>query len=358
MNESKCLVVNLSNFQFHDESKDVMSAQVSNFFANLIRVVVVPTLFFIGFPSNMVNMVVFFRHGLKQRINLCLFCLSALDLFYVIVVFLVYVEKLGDKTEFATTSYRTVSRIMENVINNRMFGLYSSFVFSSQFVSAVIAGERCLCVVFPLRFSHMLKMKTFSIILLLGVLLIFGCRFVVAMKYHVVCVADIMTGQTYLYIISSEFYRANQQLVNVLDGLVFSLGIKTILFIFVTITTVITAVHLERSTKFQKNSSSSSSSVTTPLSAHNVAVTRMLIYLSLQYIVFNTPSIILRISLVFLPALSTTGDWANLFFFLLVITEVCGIFSSSLNFLIYYFFGSKYRATVLAMFCSFRKRGK
>ncbi|XP_076445883.1 uncharacterized protein LOC143283524 [Babylonia areolata] len=333
MNESKCLVVNLSNFQFHDESKDVMSAQVSNFFANLIRGVVIPTLFFIGFPSNIVNMVVFFRHGLKQRINLCLFCLSALDLFYVIVVFLVYAEKLGDKTEFATTSYRTVSRITEKVVNNRMFGLYSSFGFSSQFVSAVIAGERCLCVVFPLRFSHMLKMKTFSIILLLGVLLIFACRFVVAMKYHVICVADIMTGQTYLYVISSEFYRANQQLVNVLDGLVFSLGINTILLIFVTITTVITAVHLERSTK-------------------------MLIYLSLQYIVFNTPSIILRISLVFLPALSTTGDWANLFFFLLVIPEISGIFSSSLNFLIYYFFGSKYRATVLAMFCGFRKRGK
>ncbi|XP_076445879.1 uncharacterized protein LOC143283519 [Babylonia areolata] len=346
-----CMVVNLSAFQFHDESKDVMSAQVSSVVNNVIHAVLFPALIFIGFPSNMVNMVVFFRHGLKQRINLCLFCLSALDLLFVTMAFLIYMEKLSNK-DF-TTSYRKFGQIAMMIFNNHLNILYSGSVFSSQYVSAVIAGERCICVVWPLKSSTLLKTRTIGIVLLVGSLVVFGVFSVVSMKYRMICILDSVSGLTAYYVVTSEFYRTNEKLVNTLDGLVNGAGLPVSLCTFVLITTVITAVHLQKSSQFQNESSSSSA---TTLSARNVAVTRMLIYLSIQFIVLNTPTMLFRISFIFLPELSVTKDWANLFFCFMAITELCCVISSSVNFLVYYFFGSKYRESVLEMLCMGRKR--
>ncbi|KAL8582691.1 hypothetical protein ACOMHN_053285 [Nucella lapillus] len=348
-NKPKCLTVNFSVFRFHDDSKDVVSAEASNMLNNVVHMVCFPVLFFIGFLSNIVNMVVSFQNGLKQRINLCLFCLSLMDLIFVTLAFLIYVEKLGVK-DF-TSSSMSVGHVSETLIKNHMFGLYSGSGLASQFISAVIAGERCLCVVWPLRFSTVLKTKTSGAILLVGVLLIFAGRFVVSMKYHVVCVVDTETGLTSFLVTSSEFYRTNLKLMAILDGWMYGLCLPTFLCSFVFITTTITAANLQKSTEFQKESSSSSAT----LSARNIAVTRMLIYLSLQFIVLNTPNMLFRISLIFLPELITSGNWGNLYFMLLAVTELCILLNSSLNFVVYYFFGSKYRESVLAMVCRWRK---
>ncbi|XP_076445885.1 uncharacterized protein LOC143283526 [Babylonia areolata] len=350
MPRSLCLVVNLSAFQFHDESKDVMSAQVSSVVNNVIHAVLFPALFFIGFPSNMVNMVVFFRHGLKQRINLCLFCLSAMDLIFVTLAFLMFVEKMGD--EDFTTSYRDSGRITKTFVNNHVLGLYTGAIFASNFISSVIAGERCLCVVWPLRSSAVLKTKTIGMVILVGSLFLFGGRFLAEMKYHIVCVVDVATGSASNLVTMSEFYRNNQNLINALDGTVYGLGLPVAFCIFVIITTAITAVNLRKSSEFQAESSSSSA---TTLSARNVAVTRMLIYLSLQYIVCCLPNVFFRLSLVVFPELSPTGNWANLYFFLIAVIGMCGVVNSSLNVVVYYFFGSKYRETVKEMVCRCRK---
>ncbi|KAL8599943.1 hypothetical protein ACOMHN_050245 [Nucella lapillus] len=300
-------------------------------------------------------MVVFFKHGLKQRINLCLFCLSLVDLVFVTVGFLVYAEKIDGTF---TKSYRDIGHFAGMILNNHIIGLYSGSIFSSQFISAVIAGERCLCVVWPLRFNDLLKTKTIGIVLMAGVLLIFGTRFVVGMKFRMQCLIDVETGLTVYYLTSSEFHKANEKLVEVLDSVITGLFLPLFLGSFVTATTIITAASLQKSTQFQKESSSFSSSssftASAPTSARNVAVTKMLIYLSVQFVVINTPSMLFRTSLVFLPHLSPYGNWAHLYFSLTAVTELCGLLSSSINFLIYYFFGTKYRKSVQGMLCKCR----
>ncbi|KAL8611206.1 hypothetical protein ACOMHN_013637 [Nucella lapillus] len=341
--DSECLTLNLSAIQFHDESKDVVSAEVSNLFINVLHGVLLPALFFIGFPSNIINMAVFYQHGLKHRINLCLFSLSLVDLILVTFAFLVFVEKLGGKD--LTTTYRDVGYLPQMFVKARVYGLYSGSASASQFVSAVIAGERCICIMWPLKASAVLKTKTIGVLLLLGILPIYAGRIVVALRYHVVCIVDVMTEQPLLFVTSSEFYRVHSHLVNVLESFVYGLGLAVALCIFIIITTFITALNLRKSTEFQKESS------TAGLSARNVAVTRMLVYLSLQFIVLSSPNTLIRATLFFLPQLSTTGHWANLYFCLMTVTELCSILNSTFNFLVYYFFGSKYRKSLQEMFC-------
>ena len=72
----------------------------------------------------------------------------------------------------------------------------------------------------------------------------------------------------------------------------------------------------------------------------------MLIYLSIQFIALNLPNILLRMATAFVPDINFTGRFANLFFLSTGVVEVCAALNSSLNFLVYYFAGTKYRETV------------
>ena len=47
----------------------------------------IPTLFFVGVPANLLNCVVFYRQGLRDRMNLCLFCLALVDMLFVALFF-------------------------------------------------------------------------------------------------------------------------------------------------------------------------------------------------------------------------------------------------------------------------------
>lgn len=53
----------------------------------------VPVLFILGFPTNILNAAVFYKHGLRERINLCLFALALADLIVVTVLFLLSAEQ-------------------------------------------------------------------------------------------------------------------------------------------------------------------------------------------------------------------------------------------------------------------------
>ena len=56
---------------------------------------VVPILFLIGGPANVLNMAVFYKQGLKERINVCLFALSLSDFLFVLQTFVLYIESVA-----------------------------------------------------------------------------------------------------------------------------------------------------------------------------------------------------------------------------------------------------------------------
>jgi hypothetical protein len=68
--------------------------QVTNKFNGIRGAVIVPLFLCLGGPSNLVNMAVFYKHGLKHRINVCLFALSAVDFCYTVFIFFMYADSL------------------------------------------------------------------------------------------------------------------------------------------------------------------------------------------------------------------------------------------------------------------------
>ena len=170
-------------------------------------------------------------------------------------------------------------------------------------------------------------------------MLITGGRFAVTEKYRIICLYDVTSGQERYHLKASEYYFLHKQLVDVLSGVVYGLILPVSTFSIVGLATVVTAVKLKKVAQWRQESSSA-------LSPREIALTRMLIFLSIQFVVLNLPNVMLRVASLFVPELNISGRFANLHYFMTGVVEVCAALNSSLNFLVYYFAGTKYRETV------------
>ena len=83
-NLSGCRTVHLDGFVPWDNPDNLVSLEVEAFAERLKGAVVLPLLFLIGGPANVINMAVFYKQGLRERINLCLFAMSLADELYLI----------------------------------------------------------------------------------------------------------------------------------------------------------------------------------------------------------------------------------------------------------------------------------
>ena len=87
------------NLQFHEfipwnNPDNIISLQAEDLVNKLKDLVFLPILFLIGGPANVINMAVFYKQGLKERINVCLFALSLADGLYLINNMLMYGEQI------------------------------------------------------------------------------------------------------------------------------------------------------------------------------------------------------------------------------------------------------------------------
>ena len=89
-----CLILQFQSFVPWDNPDNIVSFQVEDLVRRLKDVVFLPILFLIGGPANVINMAVFYKQGLKERINVCLFALSLADELHIVFSMLVFGEQL------------------------------------------------------------------------------------------------------------------------------------------------------------------------------------------------------------------------------------------------------------------------
>nr|KAG5711228.1 hypothetical protein BaRGS_004872 [Batillaria attramentaria] len=105
------------------------------------------------------------------------------------------------------------------VVNSKLVGIGGVSFWVSQFLSAVIACERCFCVLAPLRANGVLKTRTMAVIIAVGSLLIAGAKAVSMEKHRIECVLDVEVNITRLVAMSTEFYTQNKAVLDIWDGL-------------------------------------------------------------------------------------------------------------------------------------------
>ncbi|XP_076436020.1 uncharacterized protein LOC143275410 [Babylonia areolata] len=317
-----------------DNPHNLISVETEIMIDKIKSGVLIPILYLIGAPANIISMVVFFKQGLKERINVCLFSLSLVDVVYQTIVLILN----GERIHSLITNGEKFGAVYMYMINNNVIGLYG-FWYGSTFISAVISTERCVCVLFPLRAQRCIPTKVLAAMIAIIVFVIGFLRFAVTAKYRAACFYEERTGRRSWQLSASEYYFKNMEMLNILDGIVYGICISVGCPVVVLITTVITSIRLRQIIRWRSQASSQ-------MSTKEIGVTKMLICLSVEFLILSAPVIVLRLLPMFDPQLTAGGLYANMFLIFIGIGELSSYASSCVNFFVYYVTGSRYRETL------------
>ncbi|KAL8597019.1 hypothetical protein ACOMHN_050118 [Nucella lapillus] len=238
-----------------------------------------------GVIANVINMAVFARQGLSDRIHMCLFSLAVSDTGFLLSL-------------MCRKSYILIN-LVDPVAGNywlnhstMVAGCYMGFLSVSNFITALIAAERCLCILSPLKAARLFKTKT---------------------------IIDILYKQT------------------------LSVTLPFISLLVVIVCTIAIVQRLKVTANWRRRTVSNMTSV----EKQEVMVTRMLVTVCCVYVVCMIPNVSWSLMLLArLPGFQITGHLCNAFRMTTVLAHVMEVFNASVNFFIYTKQSSHYRSTL------------
>ncbi|KAK7466677.1 hypothetical protein BaRGS_00037244 [Batillaria attramentaria] len=229
--------VRVNTFNVSDQYPDDLVSQDA--FLTLLSIhsgVIVPALFLISFSTNTINLIVFYKHGLQERFNLCVFCLAFTDIMNLLAGLLAYVDNPHSLLVKPIASTPTMGLVLKAVLDYNLLGLYG-FNWASQLISAIVACERCYCVVRPLKSQTALSTKTMAGIIVTVCTPAVAGYFLVMSRWDYVCIFDSHTASMTYLATASEFYLQNRQLVDILNGTVYGFALPGFCMVVVTVMT-------------------------------------------------------------------------------------------------------------------------
>ena len=315
-----------------DNPHNIISFETLLAFENVMTCGVSLILFLIGVPTNLLNCLVFYRQGLRDRMNLCLFSLALVDMLFIVFFYLV-------------CSYCIIGQLQPEVeewwkyfARKYFHGLFVGFLASSGCLTMVIGVERCVCVTLPLKAATLVKTRTIAVIIVSIVLLIQTMCLLYPLELSIGTMEDPNTGKITLFLTTTEFRSQYILLYNIVENTLIMIVIPYTTFTVVTVATAITVVQLKRAIAWRHGSSTSSSS-----DVREVALVKMLVVVSLIYIITAAPNVVLGLTRLLVPDFLHTRKYANIFLashlFYLVLAQA----NSSVNFFVYLARSSRFR---------------
>ena len=172
--------------------------------------------------------------------------------------------------------------------NNCLLGFYG-FTWVSQVLSAIIASERCFCILQPLRSQTVLRTSTMTAIIVAVFVVVVGLYFFVLARYNIVCAYEPVSDRVIMTMVGSELYFRNHKLMDFLFVYVYGAGLDTVMMVVVIATTATTTAKLRKVAAWR-----ASTSISGDLSAREIALTRMLVFNSVFFIACFFPVALFR----------------------------------------------------------------
>lgn len=286
----------------------------------------------IGIPTNIINCIVFWRQGLRDRMTLCLFSLALMDVGRLTCQFILYsvstIVRIYDYTLGVEIALKT-SVALRGVLNG--------FRLTSCCVSIIIAVERCLCVLFPLRALTLIKTRTVAIIIAVCFLLFHGLY-----VFHpfITSVKEIkINGTIFRMITTTKFFLDNKEVLNTLVKTLCGTILPLATFVVVSVTTLLTVVKLRVVIAWREDKSS----ISDDGQKKQMALTRMLVIVSTIYVITLIPFVAYEIAVWFVVDCLTVNMFCyDVFVVTSAIVYTCPEVSSCFNFVIYFYHSSRF----------------
>lgn len=291
-----------------------------------------------GVASNVINLLIFWRQGFTNSMNISFFSLSVSDLCSLVTLlwFNTCVNPLfvNSGVPMVTAEVQYLSAGIPHICFVRITG----------WITVFITAERCLCITTPLKIKQIITPKRTTV--------------TVCAIYTITIASFIPEYQTsYL---SWKFYpHRNKTMIALfftsnrksLEGLVYFfysiLGISA--FTTVIVFTVVLIVALKKKTRWRKTANVDKCSGES-ISNRDKKTVSMVVLIATVLIVCYTPGIAVSLVTFFVPEVSIIGKYVNMFFVLWSFAFMFDALNASVNIFLYYNMSSKYRETFHQMF--------
>lgn len=342
--KSGCVAVT-TNSSVYNLTGSLISDDVQRLIDRLKGAVFIPMCFVIGSPTNCMSLVVFYRHGFSNRINLSLFILAFVDLLSTTFDFILYAERMYNQF----TSDERLTVVYSFALSNRFLGFYGS-QYAAMILVAIIACDRCLCILLPIKAKIVVSVRLTAVIIFVALATTYTVTFVIVLSYRIVCLYDFTTNVSQYESVYTDFYIQNKAIMTALEnifiGFLISIGCPLTVFV----ATIIMISKLMKTVKWRKNTTSSESS-------KEIALTRMLLALSVEFLVLSVPHFLFWMTPLFIHDFRDNTSHRNTQKLLMSLLQVASNIRSCANFFVYYTFGSRYRQSVRSMICSGKSNG-
>lgn len=286
----------------------------------------------LGIPANVMNSLVFWHQGLKDRMNLCLFSLAITDLFLLVCSLTLF--SVGSFIGFYDGTLGE-EYFLKTVVS--LAGVTYAFRMTSGCITMIIAIERCVCVAFPLHAPNLLRTRTMGSLLLLCFLI---CQSPYVLLIFSRQVSFVKKGNSLQWIlVLTEFYEQNIFVIQLLTNIVLGTAMPVITFSVVTITTIITVIKLKYSMVWRERSSLTGGCI----HSQQMALTLMLVATSCVYIITTVPFVTWQVCRAILHEEYLLGLYYNLYMATSAVVNSCPLVNSSIHFFVYYLRSSRFR---------------
>lgn len=297
---------------------------------------VIPLLTCVGAPTNAINCVVFWRQGLGDRMNICLFSLSLVDCCYLICTFIMYTLPSWDNFLNELLGGRYRSNFADSV-SGFIYGLR----LTSCFIVMVIAIERCVCVTWPLRASTLMSWRTTTT-------LIYTCFLALEIAYSVIplaCPKSSLKKNDH----TQNMIRAateNQLFCNVFSSTLLGAVLPTLTLVVLAVSTTITIVKLRAAKAWRVSAGVATNSLH---NHHDLLTPTLMIVLSVN-MVTTVPFVAREIWDWFSWCWSLEDQAYDLYMAATAVITVFSELSSISNFFIFYHRSSRFRQVMSGVF--------
>ena len=338
------VVSNLSATAASSVDESIISTSVRFGVEKVTYLGFLPVLLLVSMTTNALTVAVTWRQGITQRrrVNLCLFFLSTSDALYALTLTCVSVAKAVTLLQ----GPEAYSGYVRFILHYHLFRKASIFLFFSSFLTSLVAMERCVCVVWPLRVDRFLRVRTLLVVIALGFSFCVFSFVLVGMKFSPQCSLDPKTNSTVWVEGPSQFYKNNRQFLQVLEVFVLNIGFQGVSILVVVLCTAVTTYQLNASHKWRlkmANVVGLEAAFNDKAARKEAHLNKMLIVTSCVHVMINGPGFALIICAFFINELSAYGRYRNIMYSCIAVRNVFTVTNASVKLFIYYNHGSAFR---------------
>ncbi|XP_005109644.1 melatonin receptor type 1A-like [Aplysia californica] len=330
-----------SSFQAPTE---LVPHEVFTIFVQTLLYGVRPTAIVLGLFSNSLNILVFYKMGLKDSVNISFFALSLSDGTYLT---LSSVSAVCDILFLANLGRHVTWIIHPSVILLFIYWYAVIFYDTSMLITVFIALVRCCCVAIPLKFKGVFtRSRTVVCIVVITVSTVLT-RIPTLITQEIVAQYDVINNRT----VYRLRYTADRPQAIELNDIMNRTAIWWIAITTMFVCVVVLATKLRAASKFRKSHDRGATSQT----SRDDRVVKMVILVTVLFLVLSLPFMLYSAVRRLVPKFNEVKGYTKLFSLVTMVTWALAYLNAALNAVVYYNTNSRYKAIVdagvRAVFC-------